>query len=123
MVAVTAVVVVLLVVIVALVAALGVLVRSRQGLVEQVRTRAEAAAGPPPGGRGPGAPVAARRPFPGGPRPVQGPPTAPDHEVRTGVSTPPQGFAAQVPPDAALTPPEGIPVQDPDAPGTRADRA
>lgn len=62
-------------------------------------------------------PPAGRVPVPGGQPPVAGPPTPPDAPAAPNVSTPPQGFAAQVPPDQAQTPPQGFPAQQPPAPG------
>lgn len=43
--------------------------------------------------------------------PIVGPPTAPEITVQAGVSTPPQGIPAQIPPSRAITPPEGFPAQ------------
>lgn len=56
-----------------------------------------------------GAGVPTRVLRPDGPGPVQGPPTPPGAPVGAG-STPPHGFAAQVPFEQALTPPDGFPA-------------
>ena len=45
--------------------------------------------------------------------PIVGPPTAPETTVEAGVSTPPQGIPAQIPPTRAITPPTGFPAQAP----------